>query len=288
MSKISAYIIAYNEETKLAGALATVGWADEVLVVDSGSTDATVAIAESFGARVIQAPFEGFGRLRNVAIDACKYEWIFSLDSDERCTAAAQKEIARIIASPGAADAYQVPRRNYFLGRWIRHSGWYPDYRQPQLFRKGCMRYKDDPVHEGYLLDGRLGRLTQDIWQFPFRNLTQVLSKIDRYSTLGASRMAVHGKNSSMAKAFWHGVWAFLRHYVVRAGFLDGWAGFVIAASSAEGTFYRYAKRAAQQRGWDQPPTENMDGGPIETTGAASIRTAASCSEGPRDPGGSG
>ncbi|HET9122177.1 MAG TPA: glycosyltransferase family 2 protein [Acidiferrobacteraceae bacterium] len=263
MSKVSVYVIAYNEQEKLREALASVSWADEIVLCDSGSTDATADIARSFGARVIQVPFEGFGRLRNSALDACTHEWIFSLDADERCTPAVRDEIRATINGPQPADAYQVPRRNYFMGRWIRHSGWYPDYRQPQLFRRGALRYKEDPVHEGYVLTGRLGRLTHAIWQFPFKDLSQVIAKSNRYSSLGAGRMAARQVPSSMARAFWHGLWAFLRHYILRAGVLDGWAGFVIALSTAEGTFYRYAKRCAEQRGWDRPPAAGPDGGPL-------------------------
>ena len=264
MNKLSVYVIAYNEQDKIRQALASVSWADEIVLIDSGSTDETTAIAHSFGARVVQVPFEGFGRLRNSAIDACSHEWIFSLDADERCTPEVRDEIRALIDGPDPDSAYQVPRRNYFLGRWIGHSGWYPDYRQPQLFRKAALRYKDDPVHEGYLLEGRLGRLHNAIWQFPFKDLSQVIAKSNRYSSLGAGRMAARKVPASMSQACWHGLWAFLRHYVLRAGFLDGWGGFVIALSTAEGTFYRYAKRCAEQRGWDQAPATDPDGRPVD------------------------
>ena len=150
MPKISACIIAYNEAAKIEAAVASVLWADEVLVVDSNSTDGTAALAEALGARVVQVPFTGFGELRNRAIEACRHEWIFSLDADERCTAASRDEIAKAVASSAAHDAYLVPRRSYMMGRWITGSGWYPNYRQPQLFRKGALRYTHDPVHEGY------------------------------------------------------------------------------------------------------------------------------------------
>ncbi|HUF79501.1 MAG TPA: glycosyltransferase family 2 protein, partial [Burkholderiales bacterium] len=152
MPKISAYIVAYNEAAKIEAAVASVLWADEVVVVDSHSTDGTAKIAAKLGARVVQVPFVGFGELRNRAIEACQHEWIFSLDSDERCTAAARDEILDLLQGEPAHDAYLVPRRSYMMGRWIAGSGWYPNYRQPQLFRKGAMRYRPDPVHEGYEL----------------------------------------------------------------------------------------------------------------------------------------
>jgi glycosyltransferase involved in cell wall biosynthesis len=258
MPKISVYIIAYNEAAKIEAAVASVLWSDEVLVVDSNSTDETAALAGALGARVVQAPFNGFGELRNRAVEACRHEWIFSLDSDERCTAAARDEILQTIASNTALDAYLVPRRSYMMGRWIRGSGWYPNYRQPQLFRKGAMRYKLDPVHEGYelLTDKPLGKLKNEIHQFPFRNLEEVIRKINRYSTLGAGKLA--RKRASMWSALGHGFWAFIKHYIFKLGFKDGWAGFVIAFGNFEGTFYRYAKRYEEAQGWQPPPSETL------------------------------
>lgn len=248
MPRISVYIIAYNEADKIEAAIRSViGWADEVVVADSFSTDGTAELSERLGARVMQLPFEGFGKLRNDAIDQLTGEWIFSLDADERCTEAAAAEIRRIVESPEARDAYHVPRRNFFFGRWIRHSGWYPDYRQPQLFRRGKLRYTEDAVHETYVLEGTLGRTEEPIAQVPFKDLAQVVHKMQRYSTLGVERLEQRRKTPSMWSALGHGVAAFLRHYVIRAGFLDGWAGFVIALANFEGTFYRYAKYAERK-----------------------------------------
>jgi glycosyltransferase involved in cell wall biosynthesis len=258
MTKISVYIIAYNEAAKIEAAVASVLWADEVVVADSSSTDVTAALAEALGARVVQIPFTGFGELRNRAVEACRHEWIFSLDSDERCTAAARDEILQIIRSDGAHDAYLVPRRSYMMGRWITGSGWYPNYRQPQLFRKGTLRYKPDPVHEGYelLTSKPLGKLRTEIHQFPFRNLDEVIRKMNRYSTLGAGKLA--HKQVSMWSALGHGLWAFLKHYVLKLGFKDGWAGFVIAFGNFEGTFYRYAKRYEETQSWGAPPSDTL------------------------------
>ena len=259
MPKISAYIIAYNEAAKIEAAVASVLWADEVVVVDSHSTDRTAELAQALGARIVQVSFSGFGELRNRAIAACRYEWIFSLDSDERCTAKARDEILALIAAAPAHDAYLVPRRSYMMGRWITGSGWYPNYRQPQLFRKGAMRYRPDPVHEGYelLTDKPLGKLSSAIQQFPFRNLDEIIRKMNRYSTLGASKLV--RKRVSMWSALGHGIWAFVKHYFVKRGFKDGWAGFVIALGNFEGTFYRYAKRYEETQAWGPPPSEKLD-----------------------------
>jgi glycosyltransferase involved in cell wall biosynthesis len=262
MQKISAFILTFNEAAKIKAAVESVLWADEIIVVDSHSTDATDAIAASLGARVLQVPFQGFGDLRNRAVEACRHEWLFSLDADERCTRAVRDEILALMAGEPPHDVYRVPRRNYMMGRWIRGSGWYPNFRQPQLFRKGSMRYTLDPVHEGYevLTSKPVGTLQNAIWQFPFADLEEVIRKMNRYSSLGAEKLK--HKRVSMLGALGHGVWAFLKHYVFKRGFIDGWAGFVIALGNFEGTFYRYAKRHEQAQGWAPPASERLERNP--------------------------
>ena len=254
MARISAYIIAYNEAEKIEAALRSIRWADEIVVADSYSTDETVQICQRYGARVIQVAFEGFGKLRNAALQELSGDWVFSLDADERCTEAAAAEICATVVRADAADAYWVPRRNYVFGRWMRYSGYSPDYRQPQLFRRGKLRYTEDAVHETFVLDGTLGYLREPIAQIPFRDLAQMLHKMQRYSTLGTERLRARGVRPSMAAAMVHGIAAFLRHYVLQFGFLDGWAGFIIAFANFEGTFYRYAKHLEQARGLVQEP----------------------------------
>ncbi|WP_245809226.1 glycosyltransferase family 2 protein [Desulfamplus magnetovallimortis] len=283
MVKISVYIIAYNQETKIRPALESVTWADEIIVADSFSSDRTAEIAEEYGAKVIQIPFKGFGDLRNKAIFACSHEWIFSLDSDERCTPEARDEILSIIQrfslhnsdysnslseeeekkrrseedrgkekdrgnrkSVGEKlhDLYYVPRKNFFMGKWIRHSGYYPDYRQPQLFRKGTLVFKSDPVHERYdiISENRAGRIRSPIHQIPYLTIEEMLAKKNRYSTLGAIKLEKEGKSCGMFTALMHGIWSFIRTYFLKAGFMDGWPGFVIAFGNFEETFYKYVK----------------------------------------------
>jgi glycosyltransferase involved in cell wall biosynthesis len=258
MQTISAYILAFNEAAKLKAAAESVLWADEIVVVDSNSTDNTAAIAAGLGARLVQVPFNGFGDLRNHAIEACRCDWIFSLDADERCTAAVRDEILALLAGTPPADVYRVPRHSFMMGRWIRGSGWYPNFRQPQLFRKGSMRYTLELVHEGYeaLTAKPIGTLHNAIWQFPFRDLAEVLNKANRYSSLGAPKLA--HKRVSMTSAVAHGLWAFLKHYIFKRGFIDGWAGFVIAFGNFEGTYYRYAKRYEQAQNWAPPLSEPL------------------------------
>jgi glycosyltransferase involved in cell wall biosynthesis len=258
MPTISAYILTYNEAEKLKPAAESVLWADEIVVVDSYSTDGTADIAAALGARVVQVPFTGFGDLRNRAIEACRCNWVFSLDADERCTAEVRDEILELIAGSPPCDVYRVPRRSFMMGRWIRGSGWYPNFRQPQLFRKGSMRYTFEPVHEGYEVLGSkpVGTLRNAIWQFPFRNLEEVLRKANRYSSLGVPKLA--HKRVTMVSALGHALWSFLKHYIFKLGFIDGWAGFVIAFGNFEGTYYRYAKRYEAIQNWSPPPSQPL------------------------------
>jgi len=245
---ISVYIIAYNEAEKIKGAINSVLWADEIIVADSFSTDETSSIATTMGARVVQIPFQGFGDLRNRAMAACTHPWIFSLDSDERCTPEARDEILALIDNDGPQDAYYIPRKNFFMGQWIQYSGFYPDYRQPQLFRKGVMSFSNDVVHEEYTVNSnKIGYMKSPIWQIPFQNLSEVQHKANKYSSLGAEKLTARGKKSSMLKALGHGLWAFFAMYILKKGMLDGWPGFIIALGNFEGTFFKYAKLYERQ-----------------------------------------
>lgn len=260
-SGISVYVIAFNEAEKIKDTIESVLWADEIILVDSHSTDETAAIAERLGAHVVQVPFRGFGTLRNEALKSCSHDWILSIDADERCTPEVRDEILSIIASPTAADVYFIPRRNFFMGSWIRFSGWYPNYRQPQLFRRGAMVYDELPVHEGYVLQTEKppGHLRHAIWQFPFKDPGELLRKNHKYSDLGATKLV--NRHVSFAGAFGHAVWAFIKHFVFKLGFLDGWRGFVIAYSNSEGSYYKYLKALASQNAasWAPPKQDPIN-----------------------------
>lgn len=248
-TKLSVFILAYNSEDKIEGALKSVQWVDEVVVIDSHSVDRTAEIAAKYGAKVVQFDFEGFGKLRLAGIANTTHDWIFSLDTDERCTPEAQEEIQRLIQSGDAADAYHTPRRNYFMGREIKYSGFYPDYRQPQLFRRGKMTFpSEDLVHEGYELDGQLDHMKNAIVQIPFLTLSEVLEKANRYSSLSAEKLSRKSRQTTGIGAFIHGLAMFLKMYVFKLGFLDGFPGFILAFSNFEGTFYKYAKLAEMNR----------------------------------------
>ena len=258
--KISAYIIAYNEEDKISDCIKSILWADEIIVADSNSTDGTCEIAESLGAKVVQIEFNGYGNLRNEAISYCKGDWIFSLDSDERCTEKVRDEILLLIKD-APLDIYKVPRKNFFMGKWIKFSGWYPNFRQPQLFRSGMMSYDNKPVHEGFISYSKkkIGELNNEIWQFPYKNIEEVMQKANRYSSLGAQKLNDNAKKGSILKALLHGTWAFIKHYIFKLGFLDGGAGFVIAFGNFEGTFYRYVKLYELQSNWLAPKDEPLN-----------------------------
>ena len=252
--KISVYIIAFNESEKIRDCINSVLWADEIVVADSYSTDGTTEIATEMGANVIHIPFNGYGNLRNEAINHCSGDWIFSLDSDERCTKKVKEEI-EILMQYAPLDIYRIPRKNFFMGKWIKHSGWYPNFRQPQFFKKGKMSYDLNPVHEGFISHSKkkIGILNNFIWQFPFKNIEEVIYKANRYSTLGAIKLKNDRKNGSVWNAFLHGFWAFIKHYIFKFGFLDGGPGFVIAFGNFQGTFYRYIKLMEAQNNWNPP-----------------------------------
>ena len=251
---LSVYIIAFNEVDKISDCINSVLWADEIIVADSHSTDGTTEIAESMGAKVVHIPFHGYGELRNEAISHCTGDWILSLDSDERCTEKVRDEILSIIKTSDF-EIFRIPRKNFFMGKWIKHSGWFPNFRQPQLFMKGKMIYDSKLVHEGFISfsEKKIGVLKNSIWQFPFKNTEEVMHKANRYSTLGADKLKNSGKTGGVFKAFMHGLWSFVKHYFFKLGFLDGGAGLVIAFGNFEGTFYRYIKLTEKNSNWKTP-----------------------------------
>ena len=257
--KISVYIITFNEVEKIKDCINSVLWADEIIVADSNSTDGTTELAESMATRVVQIPFNGFGNLRNQAIKFCSGEWIFSLDSDERCTEKVRDEILSIVGSD-KYDLYRVPKKNFFMGKWIKHSGWYPNFRQPQLFRNGKMTYDLNPVHEGFIVhsDKEIGVLKNAIWQIPFKDIEELISKANRYSSLGVKKLQNKKVSGTFFKAFIHGLWSFIKHYIFKLGFLDGGPGFVIAFANFEGTFYRYIKLLEAQANWHNPSSNEI------------------------------
>lgn len=241
MPRLSAIIIAKDEAAHIADCLDSLAFCDERVVLDGGSTDDTVALAEKHGARVLSAPdWQGFGPQKNLALSQATGDWVLSLDADERVSPALAAEIGGAITKAGA-DGYEMPRRSSFCGRMMRHSGWYPDY-VLRLFRRGKARFSDDAVHERVLCEGPVARLAEPLLHFPVARLEDALARMDRYSSLGADMLVASGRRVSFMSGIVHGLWSFLRTYVFRAGFLDGREGFLLAVANAEGTYYRYMK----------------------------------------------
>jgi glycosyltransferase involved in cell wall biosynthesis len=238
---ITAYTPTFNEAGQIREVLESIEWADEIIIVDSFSTDDTVEIARKYGARVISQKFSGFGSLRNAALDAASNDWIFSIDADERCTPELAREIRRESRSP-RFDAYHIPRKSHFMGRWMRHSGWYPDYRQPQFFNRRQMRYRNDLVHESFDLHGRLGYLREHVLQYPWPNIEAGTAKLQRYSTLMARRYAETNKQATLIRMLGRPAGMFLKTYFLQQGFRDGRHGFILSVLYAYYTFLKYAK----------------------------------------------
>lgn len=241
-SKVSAVVIAYNDEANMRKCLESLDWADEIIVVDSFSTDQTTAISQEYTDKIYQHEFHGFGRLRNEAMAHATYDWIFSLDTDERATPEVRDEIRHILANGPSAHAYFIPRWNYFLGRWINYCGWYPDYRQPQFFHKAHMRYADNLVHESFEVTGSVGYLKNHVRQYPFRNIDHYFMKMDRYSSLMSEEMQKRGRRFHVHQLLTHPLFTFFKMYVMRRGFLDGKPGLVLSGLYAYYTFVKYAK----------------------------------------------
>lgn len=238
--RLSVAIITRDEAHNIADCLDSVAFGDEIVVVDSGSGDATVALARARGARVIETDWPGFGAQKNRALDACAGDWVLSLDADERVSAELRAEIERTLAAP-RFDVYEIPRRSYYVGRFMRHGGWWPDH-VPRLFRRGAARFSDARVHERLVTDAPIGRLSAPLVHYSFRTMEAVLDKINHYSTASAQTLAERGAEPGLTTAIVHGVAAFLRTYVFKLGFLDGKHGFMLAVSNAEGSYYRYVK----------------------------------------------
>lgn len=234
-------IIALNSEARLAQCLDAVAFADDIVVFDGGSTDATVAIAQAHGARVVvERDWPGFGAQKNRAVAALATDWILSLDTDEVVTPELARAIEQAMCEP-LANVYALDRLSGFCGRWIRHSGWYPDW-VPRLFRRGAARFSDDLVHERLVFDGPVARLDGKLLHYSYEDFDAVLRKLDTYSSAGARQRRAAGTRGGLGKAIVRGAWAFVRTYVVRRGFLDGRAGFMIAVFNAETVYYRFLK----------------------------------------------
>jgi glycosyltransferase involved in cell wall biosynthesis len=250
--KLTVTVITRNESANLDAALASVAWADEILVVDSESTDDTTAIARRHTGRVEIRPWPGYSAQKNYAASRASHDWILSLDADERVTPALAAEIQSLLGSEPPHRGYRAPRISHYLGRWIRGTDWYPDY-QLRLYDRRAAAWNGRRVHESVRLEtGEPGRLTHDLQHYPYRDISDHLATIDRYTTLAAEQMAAEGRAPSIAAVAFHPPFAFLRNYVLRGGFRNGGAGFVVSVLNSYYVFLKLAK-AREMPGTSRP-----------------------------------
>jgi len=238
--KISVIVISYNEKDNIEKCLESVRWADELIVVDSGSRDETVKLAECYTKKVFRHSWQGYSKQKNFAISKARNEWILSLDADEVLSEELASEIKNIVVSP--YEGYYLPRKAFFMNRWIKHCGWYPD-RQLRLFRKGKGFFNErEQIHEGLVLKGKAGTLQNELLHYSYKNIGQYFSQLNKYTELAAQGKASAGKTSGVAKILLNPPATFLKMYVLKLGFLDGLAGFCICALSAFYNFVKYTK----------------------------------------------
>lgn len=242
---LSVILITKNEAHQVAACLESVAFADEWIVVDSGSSDATCDIARGLGAQVsLTADWPGFGAQKNRALALARGEWVLSIDADERVSPELARHIQDVIGAAAASPAgYELQRLSRFCGQWMRHGSWYPD---PvlRLFKREQARFSDDRVHERVIVEGPVGRLRGELLHETMPSLDEAIDKMNRYSRGRAEDLIRRGRRGSLRAAMSHGLWAFLRSYLFKRGFLDGRLGFVLALYIAEGTYYRYLKMA--------------------------------------------
>ncbi len=243
-ARLSVAVITFNEEANIRRTLESVKGADEIVIVDSGSTDRTVAICREYTEKVMHRDWLGFAQQKNLAIDACSGDWVLSLDADEPIEAELTGEIRQIMASPDAKDGYLIPRKTFFLGKQVRHGGWYPDYNL-RLFRKGKGRFEERAVHEAIKVQGTIGKTAHAINHYAYPDLVSYMSSINKYSSLAVTVMAERGISpfkASLLNIVVRPLFTFLLKYVFRLGFLDGKHGLVLNLYHSYYVFSKYAK----------------------------------------------
>ena len=239
--KISATIITFNEERNVARAIESLRCCDEILVLDSGSNDRTVEIATKLGARVVEASWHGYAAQKNIAAELAASDWVLSLDADESLSEALEAELWQIKKNGPKFDGYTVPRLAQYLGRWILHSGWYPD-RKVRLFNKHKAQWIGEFVHESVTVDGPVGHLKSNLLHFTCSSLSEHVRSINNYTTLAAQELVSRGQNAGFGRLLFDPPWTFLRAYVLNRGFLDGVEGMAIAYMAAFYNFVKYSK----------------------------------------------
>ena len=259
MPRLSVTIITKNEEAQIEGAIASVAWADEILVVDSHSTDRTVALAQAAGARVVVRDWPGYIAQKNFAAGEATHDWILSLDADERVTPELAAEIRRALEQPAHA-AFTCPRLTWYLGRWINGTDWYPDT-QTRLYDRRTANWSGALVHESLSVRGTRGNLAGELHHYAYSSIGDHLDTIDRYTALAARQMFDAGRRASTAQVVFHPPLAFLRNYVAKGGFRLGTVGFVVSALNTYYVFLKFARLWELQNRLAEAPTTTADGG---------------------------
>lgn len=245
--KITARINTFNEEDHIAAALESVAFADEILVVDSFSTDRTVEIARRYTDRVVSRAFASHGDQHNHADTLCQHEWVLVLDADERVTPELAQSIRKVLEQGSELDGYRMRRRAWYLGRWIRHSGWYPDW-QTRLYRRSATQWGGEPPHEAPKVQGRVGQLEGELLHYTRRNLHEHVAIINWYSDLASAARLREGRKANNFELFFLPPWTFFQKYILQQGFRDGWPGVVIAYLSASYVLMKKAKMLEARR----------------------------------------
>jgi glycosyltransferase involved in cell wall biosynthesis len=242
---LSVAIITKNEGKNLPDCLRSVSFADDIVVVDSGSTDRTVEIAEKFGCRVFVEEWKGYGPQKNSAVKKCKHDWVLILDADERLPLETREMITKVLERPGA-NAYSLKRKNYLHGKWLKHSGYWPD-RHVRLVNKtrGILQ---SVIHERWVADGPVKDLDAYIEHHAFADYSDMLKTLDDYSTLIARELFASGRTASLLSPLYHGIGMFLKIYFLKMGLFDGMDGLVTAITKGGGSFFKYAKLLELQR----------------------------------------
>ena len=252
MPKASVTIITLNEADHIAAAIDSAAWSDDIIVVDSGSTDGTADIARARGARVITRDWPGYVEQKNHAASLARHDWVFSLDADERVPAPLAAEILTLLESEPPQRGYRVPRVTFHLGRWVRTTDFYPDY-QTRLYDRRAARWRGKYVHESVAVAGGVGQLTNELEHYSYRDLQDHLERINHYTTLAARQMHERGRRASPVDLLVHPPAAFLRNYLLRRGFLDGTVGLTISLVNAYAVFLKFAKLRELQANHQSP-----------------------------------
>lgn len=240
--KISATVVCYNEEDNIERCLRSLSWADEIIIVDSFSTDRTVELSKKYTKRIYQREWPGFIQQKSYAVSLALYEWVFSLDSDEVVTEKLRNEIlTRLSADRDQINGYYVKRHSFYLGRWINHGGWYPDYKL-RLFKKNEVVCGGENPHDKYFVNGKTAKLSGEIEHYTYKSISDQLSTIDKFSAISADGLFRKGSRFALIKMFFKPPIKFFETYVYKLGFLDGLAGFIIAVLSSYYIFVKFAK----------------------------------------------